>query len=30
LKKVFTKLRISSRMGLHDALSSPDPEATRA
>jgi DNA-binding CsgD family transcriptional regulator len=30
LKKVFTKLRISSRMGLHDALSSPDREATRA
>jgi DNA-binding CsgD family transcriptional regulator len=30
LKKVFTKLRISSRMGLHDALSSPDREAAPA
>src|SRR5215218_8342340 len=28
LKKVFTKLAISSRMGLHDALPSADPEAT--
>jgi DNA-binding CsgD family transcriptional regulator len=30
LRKVFTKLGISSRMGLHDALPSPDPEATPA
>jgi DNA-binding NarL/FixJ family response regulator len=30
LKKVFTKLGISSRMGLHDALASPDPQATVA
>ena len=30
LKKVFTKLGISSRMGLHDALPSADPEATPA
>jgi DNA-binding NarL/FixJ family response regulator len=30
LKKVFTKLEISSRMGLHDALSSADREATPA
>jgi DNA-binding CsgD family transcriptional regulator len=27
LRKVFSKLGISSRMGLHDALSSPEPEA---
>src|SRR5919204_372462 len=27
LKKVFTKLGISSRMGLHDALPTPDAEA---
>jgi DNA-binding CsgD family transcriptional regulator len=30
LHKVFTKLGISSRMGLHDALPSPDAEATAA
>jgi DNA-binding CsgD family transcriptional regulator len=30
LKKVFTKLGISSRMGLHDALPSPDLEAAPA
>ena len=30
LKKVFTKLEISSRMGLHDALPSADREATPA
>ena len=30
LKKVFTKLEISSRMGLHDALRSADREATPA
>ena len=30
LKKVFTKLAISSRMGLHDALPSADREATPA
>jgi DNA-binding NarL/FixJ family response regulator len=30
LNKVFTKLGISSRMGLHDALPSADPEATPA
>jgi len=30
LKKVFTKLGISSRMGLHDALPSPEPEVTPA
>ena len=30
LKKVFTKLEISSRMGLHDALPSADPEAIPA
>ena len=30
LQKVFTKLGISSRMGLHDALPSPDAEATAA
>jgi ATP/maltotriose-dependent transcriptional regulator MalT len=30
LKKVFTKLGISSRMGLHDALPSPDAAATPA
>jgi DNA-binding CsgD family transcriptional regulator len=30
LKKVFTKLGISSRMGLHDALPSPDREAAHA
>ena len=30
LKKVFTKLGISSRMGLHDALPSPEAEAARA
>ena len=30
LKKVFTKLGISSRMGLHDALPSPDAEAAPA
>jgi DNA-binding CsgD family transcriptional regulator len=30
LKKVFTKLGISSRMGLHDALPSADREATAA
>jgi len=30
LKKVFTKLGISSRMGLHGALTSPDREATPA
>jgi len=30
LGKVFTKLGISSRMGLHDALPSPDQEAARA
>ena len=30
LKKVFTKLGISSRMSLHDALPSGDPEATPA
>jgi len=30
LGKVFAKLGISSRMGLHDALSSVDPEATPA
>ena len=28
LKKVFSKLRISSRQGLHDALPSGDPDAT--
>ena len=30
MKKVFTKLGISSRMGLHDALPSPDAEAAPA
>jgi DNA-binding NarL/FixJ family response regulator len=30
LRKVFTKLEISSRMGLHDALRSADREATPA
>jgi DNA-binding NarL/FixJ family response regulator len=30
LRKVFAKLGISSRMGLHDALPSVDPEATPA
>jgi DNA-binding CsgD family transcriptional regulator len=30
LKKVFTKLGISSRMGLHDALTTPDPQPTPA
>jgi DNA-binding NarL/FixJ family response regulator len=30
LKKIFTKLGISSRRGLPDALSSPDREATIA
>jgi DNA-binding CsgD family transcriptional regulator len=30
LGKVFAKLGISSRMGLHDALPSVDPEATPA
>jgi DNA-binding NarL/FixJ family response regulator len=30
LKKVFTKLGISSRMSLHEALPSPDPEAAPA
>ena len=30
LKKVFTKLEISSRMGLHDALPSADREAAPA
>jgi DNA-binding CsgD family transcriptional regulator len=30
LKKVFTKLGISSRMSLHDALTTPDPQATPA
>jgi DNA-binding NarL/FixJ family response regulator len=30
LKKVFTKLGISSRMGLHSALPSADREATPA
>jgi DNA-binding CsgD family transcriptional regulator len=30
LKKVFSKLGISSRMGLHDALPSPDREAAHA
>jgi DNA-binding NarL/FixJ family response regulator len=30
LKKVFTKLGISSRMGLHDALPAPDQEVTAA
>jgi DNA-binding NarL/FixJ family response regulator len=30
LKKVFTKLGISSRMGLHNALTTPDRQATPA
>ena len=30
LKKVFTKLEISSRMGLHDALPNAEREATPA
>ena len=30
LRKVFTKLGITSRMGLHDALPSPDQEAAPA
>jgi len=30
LKKVFTKLGISSRMGLHDALTTPDRQPTPA
>jgi DNA-binding NarL/FixJ family response regulator len=30
LRKVFTKLGISSRIALHDALPSRDPEATPA
>ena len=30
LRKVFTKLGISSRMALHDALPGVDPQATRA
>jgi DNA-binding NarL/FixJ family response regulator len=30
LRKVFTKLEIGSRMGLHDALRSADREATPA
>ena len=30
LRKVFGKLGISSRMGLHDALPRPDQEATPA
>jgi DNA-binding NarL/FixJ family response regulator len=30
LNKVFTKLGVSSRLGLHDALPSPEPEVTPA
>jgi DNA-binding NarL/FixJ family response regulator len=30
LRKVFSKLGITSRMGLHDALPTRDPEATAA